>query len=114
MNPAKNHGPLPKFALWSPVLDSVPQMFRPFGSFPPATPFSPPSGPTTGSFLRLRRKSNFLEMVLDRLGGAGPNVNRIPQALAKDWQTRPSPLDPVQGPGPGAEGVKSILAAWSR
>jgi len=53
-------------------------------------------------------------MVLDRLGGAGPNVNRIPQPLAKDWQTRPSPLDPVQGPGPGAEGVKSILAAWSR
>jgi hypothetical protein len=95
MNPAANHCPLPKFALWSLALDSVRQIFRPFGPlfprnpffpalrsghrlfqqpspgkqflssgllapFSPATPFSPPSGPATGSSNSLHRESNFL------------------------------------------------------
>jgi hypothetical protein len=60
MNPAENHCPLPKFAVWSLVLDSVRQMFRPVGPFSPATPFFPPSGPATGSFNGLHRESYFL------------------------------------------------------
>lgn len=55
----------------------------------------------------------FYDQVLDRLGGAGANADKIPQALAKDWQTRPNPLNSVEGDGPGAEGVKAILGAWS-
>ena len=64
MNPAANHCPLPKFAVWSLVLDSVRQMFRPVGPFSPATPFSPPTGPATGSFNGLHRESNFLAIMI--------------------------------------------------
>jgi hypothetical protein len=39
MNPVANHGPLPKLALWSLLLNSVPQMFPPFGPFPSTPPF---------------------------------------------------------------------------
>jgi hypothetical protein len=41
MNPAANHCPLPKFALWSLALDSVRQIFRPFGPLFPRNPFFP-------------------------------------------------------------------------
>ncbi len=41
MNPTSNHYPLPKSAVWSLALDSVRQMFRPFGPLFPRNPFFP-------------------------------------------------------------------------
>ncbi len=41
MNPAANHCPLPKFALWGLALDSVSQMFRPFCPLFPRNPLFP-------------------------------------------------------------------------
>jgi hypothetical protein len=71
MNPAANSCLQPKSAVWSLALDSVRQIFRPFGPFSPATPISPPTGPATGSSNGLHRVSNFLAMmpVSVRLGG---------------------------------------------
>ena len=55
MNPAANHCSLPKFAVWSVALDSVRQIFRPFGPLFPRTP----PGPATGSFNGLHPGSEF-------------------------------------------------------
>jgi formylglycine-generating enzyme required for sulfatase activity/uncharacterized membrane protein len=63
MNPSTNHCPLTKFTVWSLAVDSILQIFRPFGHFSPVTPFSPPSGPATGSFNGLHHKSNFLAVI---------------------------------------------------
>ena len=41
MNPTANPYPLPKSAVWSLALDSVRQMFRPFGPLFPRNPFFP-------------------------------------------------------------------------
>ncbi len=57
---------------------------------------------------------SFYDQVLDRLGGAGASADKIPQALARDWQTRPNPLNSEKGDGPGAEGVKAILTRCAR
>ena len=41
MNPTANPYPLPKSSVWSLALDSVRQMFRPFGPLFPRNPFFP-------------------------------------------------------------------------
>ncbi len=51
------------------------------------------------------------EVVADPLGG-GQNIDLIRQALAPDWETRPNPLNPVGGDGPGPEGLMTILQGW--
>lgn len=51
----------------------------------------------------------FYDQIVNRLGGTGPNADKISQALAENWQTRPNPLNPVEGTGLGAEGVSTIL-----
>ena len=61
MNPAANHCPLPKSALWRFLSLLFTETPLPPPLFP-ATPFSPPSGPATGSFNGLHRESNFLAM----------------------------------------------------
>ena len=66
MNPTANHCPLLKFAVSSLALDSVRQIFRPFGLLSSRTPLFQPSGPATGSFNGLHRESTFLAIQLIR------------------------------------------------
>ena len=60
MNPATNHCPLPKSAVWSVAFDSVRRISRRLAPFSPALPFSPPSSPATGSSNGLHLESHFL------------------------------------------------------
>ena len=98
MNPAANHCPLPKFALWSLALDSVRQMFRPCGPLFPRNPFFPAlrSGhrlfqrPSPGKQFPSSQNALVLSMITMVLGSCGlestqtyPGPQRSPEEVSR-------------------------------
>ena len=69
MNPTANPYPLPKSAVWSLALDSVRQMFRPFGPLFPRNFFPPRFGPDSVSCNGPLLKSKFLALAAGAGGG---------------------------------------------
>ena len=57
--------------------------------------------------------SNFYEKILSDPSGGGQNEALIRETFHNDWNTRPNPLNPVQGTGPGPDGLKVLTGIWS-
>ena len=57
--------------------------------------------------------NNFYEKILSDPSGGGQNEALIRETFHNDWNTRPNPLNPVQGTGPGPDGLKVLTGIWS-
>jgi len=55
----------------------------------------------------------FYDKILSNPGTHGQDKALIASCMADDWQTRPNPLNPVEGTGPTPEGLVGIMGLWS-